>query len=114
MKEMSHIFASQKTGFEKFFKKTAEDQTYKSLASLTDYSPSHIVQITDFREFLHEYCKGKSETFTKILTCLVRKISFWPAALAKNEHNMHWYGEFTCKWDVTIANPNHKICWSFR
>ena len=29
------------------------------------YSSSHIAQITDFLEFLHEYCKEKSETYTK-------------------------------------------------
>ena len=28
-----------------------------SFLSIFDYSPSHIVQITDFLEFLHEYCK---------------------------------------------------------
>ena len=27
---------------------------------------SHIVQKTDFLEFLHEYCKEKSETCTKL------------------------------------------------
>ena len=30
-----------------------------------DYSCSHMVQITDFLEYLHEYCKEKSETCTK-------------------------------------------------
>ena len=30
-----------------------------------NYSPSHLVQITDFLEFLFEYCKEKSETFSK-------------------------------------------------
>ena len=29
------------------------------------YSLFHIVQITDFLDFLNEYCKEKSETFTK-------------------------------------------------
>ena len=29
------------------------------------YSSSHKAQITDFLEFLHEYCKEKSETCTK-------------------------------------------------
>ena len=27
------------------------------------YSPSHIIQITDFLDFLHEYCEEKIETF---------------------------------------------------
>ena len=30
-----------------------------------NYSSSHIAQITDFLEFLHEYCKEKPETCTK-------------------------------------------------
>ena len=30
-----------------------------------DYSSFHIVQITDFLEFFHEYCKEKSDTCTK-------------------------------------------------
>ena len=30
-----------------------------------NYSSSHIVQIMDFLEFLHEYCKENSETCTK-------------------------------------------------
>ena len=30
------------------------------------YSPFHIVQITDFLEFLREYCKKKYVTFTKV------------------------------------------------
>ena len=29
------------------------------------YSPSHIAQITDILDFLHEYCKEKPETFTE-------------------------------------------------
>ena len=29
------------------------------------YSSSHIVQITDFVDFLHEYCEEKSEIFTE-------------------------------------------------
>ena len=29
------------------------------------YSLSHIVQIMDFLDFLHEYCEEKSETFTE-------------------------------------------------
>ena len=38
-------------------------QLFMKIAS---YSPSHIVQITDiFFEFLHEYCKEKSETLTE-------------------------------------------------
>ena len=32
---------------------------------LHTYSPFHTVQITDLLEFLHEYCKEKSETFTE-------------------------------------------------
>ena len=35
------------------------------------YSPSHIVQITDVCEFLHECCKEKSETFSEFYTNLV-------------------------------------------
>ena len=31
-------------------------------SSKMHYSPFHIVQIMDFLEFLHEYCKEKSET----------------------------------------------------
>ena len=27
---------------------------------ISSYSPSHIVQISDFTEFLHDYCKEKS------------------------------------------------------
>ena len=30
-----------------------------------NYSPSHIVLVTDFLEFLHEYCKEISEIFTE-------------------------------------------------
>ena len=35
------------------------------------YSSSHIVQITDFLEFLHEYGKENSETCTKFRTSFV-------------------------------------------
>ena len=41
-----------------------------SPATLTKYSLSQIVQITDFLDFLNEYvyCEGKSKTFTEFLT----------------------------------------------
>ena len=32
---------------------------------LSPYSLSHIVQITDFLDFLNEYCEEKSETFAE-------------------------------------------------
>ena len=32
-------------------------------ATEKNYSLSHIDQITDFLDFLHEYCEEKSETF---------------------------------------------------
>ena len=35
------------------------------------YSLSHIVQITNFLDFLHEYCEEKSETFTEFSTNFV-------------------------------------------
>ena len=35
------------------------------------YFPFHIVQITNILEFLHEYCKEKSETFTEFQISLV-------------------------------------------
>ena len=77
------------------------------------YSSSHIVQIMDFLEFLHEYCKEKSETCTKFKTSFVLtkniKIRFWPASLVKNRHKMHYHREFTCKRDVTLADPRRKI-----
>ena len=69
--------------------------------------------ITDFWEFLHEYCQEKSETCTKFLTSFVVtkniKIGFWPAAPVKNRHKMHYHREFTCKRDVTLADPRRKI-----
>ena len=37
----------------------------KKVNSMINYSLSHIVQITDFWDFLHEYCKENSETFTE-------------------------------------------------
>ena len=37
----------------------------------TTYSPSHLVQITVYWEFLHECCKEKSLTFIVFLTNLV-------------------------------------------
>ena len=37
----------------------------KASVSNQFYSSSHIAQITDFLEFLHEYCEEKSETCTK-------------------------------------------------
>ena len=35
------------------------------------YSLSHLVQITDFLDFLHEYCEEKYETFTEVYTNFV-------------------------------------------
>ena len=59
----------------------------------------------------------KSETFTEFKTTLVIarniKITFLPAALVKNQHKMHNLRGFTCKRDVTLANPECKICHSF-
>ena len=43
----------------------------------------------------------------------VIKVSFWPAVLVKNQNKMQ-HREFTCKRDVTPANPQSKICCSFR
>ena len=37
-------------------------------------SPFYIVQITDLLEFLHEYCKEKSETFTEFVVIKNTKI----------------------------------------
>ena len=77
------------------------------------YSPSHIVQIMDFLEFLHIYCKEKSETSTKSWTSFVVTknigISFWPAALVKNQHKRHFHREFTCKRDITLPDPWRKL-----
>ena len=39
-------------------------QTHNVLQNMV-YSPSHIAQITDFLDFLHEYCMEKPETFTE-------------------------------------------------
>ena len=81
------------------------------------YSSSHIVQIMDFLEFLHEYCKEKSETCTQFQTNFVVtkniKIGFWPASPWRNRHEMHYHREFTCKRDVTLADPRCKIGCSF-
>ena len=46
---------------------------FKMNQSKAMYSSSHIVQITDFFwfEFLHEYFKEKSETYTKFETSFV-------------------------------------------
>ena len=77
------------------------------------YSSSHIAQITDFLEFLHEYCKEKSETCTKFLNNFVVnkniKIGFWPAAPVNNRHKIHCHREFTCKRDITFADPRCKM-----
>ena len=64
------------------------------------YSSSHIVQITDFFEFLRECWKEKSET------------CFWPAAPVKNWLKMNYHRELTCKRDKTLDNPRCKISWS--
>ena len=37
------------------------------------------------------------------------KIGVQPAAPVKNWHKMHYHREFTCKRDITLANPRHKI-----
>ena len=37
----------------------------KNSTELKVYSPSHIAQIMDFLDFLHEYCEEKPETFTE-------------------------------------------------
>ena len=39
--------------------------TQHSDLSIKKNSLSHIVQITDFLDFLHEYCEEKSETFAE-------------------------------------------------
>ena len=84
----------------------------KSLSGFT-YSSSDIVQITDFWDFRHEYCKGKSETCTQFETSFVVtkniKIGFRPAAPVKNQHKMHYHREFTRKRDVTLADPRRKM-----
>ena len=43
----------------------------RSTTGYKSYFHSHIVQITDFLDFLHEYCEEKSETFTEFLTYFV-------------------------------------------
>ena len=35
------------------------------LPIFSSYSPSHIAQIMDFGDFLHEYSEEKSETYTE-------------------------------------------------
>ena len=66
-----------------------------------------------FLEFFLEYCKENSETCKNFQTGFVVnknvKISFWPAALVKNRHKMHYHREFTCKRDITLADPRRKI-----
>ena len=37
------------------------------------------------------------------------KIGFWPAAPVKNQHKIHYHREFTCKRDITLADPQRKI-----
>ena len=80
---------------------------------LTIYSSTHVVQIMDFLDFLNVYCKEKSETCTKFYTSFVvtknLKISFWPAVLVKNQHKMLYHRKFTCKRDITLADPWRKI-----
>ena len=84
-----------------------------TLFNTFNYSSSHIVQITYFLEFLHEYCKEKSETCTKPQTSFVVtkniEIGFWPASLVKIRHKTHYHREFTCKRDITLVDPWRKI-----
>ena len=44
------------------FSFTHENNEIKSPTKIYDFT---VVQIMDFLEFLHENCKGKSETFTE-------------------------------------------------
>ena len=71
-----------------------------------------------FLEFLHEYCKEKCETCSKFKTSFVVtkniKIGFWPASPVKNRHKLHYHREFTCKRDITLADPWRKIGCSLR
>ena len=64
--------------------------TSKCNTDVKDYSSSHIVQITDFLEYLHEYCMEKSETCAKFQSSFVVtkniKMCFWTAAPVKNWH----------------------------
>ena len=85
----------------------------KSITMYVIYSSSHIIQITDFVEFLHEYCKEKSKTCAKFWTSFFVtkniKICFRPATPVKNQHKMHYHGKLTCIRDITLADPGHKI-----
>ena len=86
---------------------------FNDICHTDTYYSSHIVQIMDFLEFLHEYCKEKSETSTKFKSSLVLtkniKIRFWPASPVKNRHKMHYHREFTYKREVTLADARRKI-----
>ena len=83
------------------------------LLSIWIYSPSHLVQITDFFRISPWILQGKIWNFHKILASLVVteniKNSFGPSVLVKNQHKMHYHREFTCKRDVTLANLNVKL-----
>ena len=69
------------------------------LVSGGSYSPSHIVQITDFLDFLDEYCEEKSETYTEFLTnfVLTRNIEIirWCAVVVKNQQKITCDREFS-------------------
>ena len=64
-----------------------------------NYSPSHIVQITDFGEFLHEHFEEKSETFTEFYNNLVLtrsiKIICWCAVVARHQQKIAYDREFS-------------------
>ena len=69
------------------------------------YSPSHIVQKTNFLDFLHEYRKDKSETFTEFWTNFVLttniKIIRWCAVVAKKQQIITYDHD-----DRLRTNPN--------
>ena len=64
-----------------------------------NYSLSHLVQITDFLDFLHEYCEEKSVTFTEFLTnfVLTRRIKIIRlyAVVAMNKQKISCDREFS-------------------